>query len=182
MTAGEFLAGEMDPAGEDPPAAAPPPRRVTLPRALLFDGATRTYPIDGDGRLIDAHPVDHEVALAVLVELGAITSAPSTGSTLRRVKYLGGPTLKTEVAERLRTAIKAIEMPRAGRVTASFGVAECPSDAQTAFDIVKASDIALYEAKRNGRDRVVAMSSDISNSMAAGDVQGDETLGLASRG
>jgi len=87
-----------------------------------------------------------------------------------------------EVAERLRMAIKSLEIPRAGRMTASFGVAECPSDAQTAADILKAADVALYEAKRNGRDQVVAVESLRSNSMAAGDVQGDGTLGLASRG
>ncbi|HEX6648075.1 MAG TPA: diguanylate cyclase [Pyrinomonadaceae bacterium] len=87
-----------------------------------------------------------------------------------------------EVAERLRTAIKALEIPRAGRVTASFGVAECPSDAQTAAEILKAADIALYEAKRNGRDQVVATSSLKSNSMAAGDVQGDGNVGLPQRG
>jgi len=86
-----------------------------------------------------------------------------------------------EVAERLRTAIKALEIPRAGRVTASFGVAECPSDAQTAADILKAADIALYEAKRNGRDQVVAMPLK-SNSMVAGDVQGDANVGLRGRG
>src|SRR5689334_25175403 len=87
-----------------------------------------------------------------------------------------------EVAERLRVAIKALEIPRAGHITASFGVAECPGDAQTAADILKASDVALYEAKRNGRDQVVAMGVSKSNSMAAADVQGDGTLGLASRG
>jgi diguanylate cyclase (GGDEF)-like protein len=87
-----------------------------------------------------------------------------------------------EVAERLRLAIKAIEIPKAGHITASFGVAECPSDAQTAADIVKAADIALYEAKRNGRDRVVALEPVRSNSKAAGDVQCDGNLGLASRG
>jgi len=87
-----------------------------------------------------------------------------------------------EVAERLRTAIKLLEIPRAGGMTASFGVAECPSDAQTAADILKAADVALYEAKRNGRDQVVALQPLRSNSIAAADVQGDGNLGVASRG
>lgn len=79
-----------------------------------------------------------------------------------------------EVAERLRMAIKDLEMPSGGRITASFGVAECPTDAQTASGILKAADVALYEAKRNGRDRVVPMQPLFrSNSVAAGDVQRD---------
>ena len=88
----------------------------------------------------------------------------------------------SEVAERLRAAIKVLEIPNARHITASFGVAECPTDAQTAADVWKAADVALYEAKRNGRDRVVAMQPARSNSMAAGDVQGDGNLGLISRG
>jgi diguanylate cyclase (GGDEF)-like protein len=87
-----------------------------------------------------------------------------------------------EVAERLRAAIKVLEIPKARHITASFGVAECPIDAQTAAGVLKAADVALYEAKRNGRDRVVVMPPPRSNSMAAGDVQGDGNLGLASRG
>jgi len=87
-----------------------------------------------------------------------------------------------EVAERLRSAIKVLEIPEARHITASFGVAECPTDAQTAAGVLKAADVALYEAKRNGRDRVVAIEPPPSNSMAASDVQGDGNLGLASRG
>jgi len=87
-----------------------------------------------------------------------------------------------EVAERLRASIKSLEIPRAGHITASFGVAECPNDAQTAADILKAVDVALYEAKRNGRDQVVALETVQSNSVAVGDVQGDGNLGVASRG
>lgn len=78
-----------------------------------------------------------------------------------------------EVAERLRVAIRDLEVPSGARITASFGVAECPTDAQTASGILKAADVALYEAKRNGRDRVVPMQLMRSNSVAAGDVQRD---------
>jgi diguanylate cyclase (GGDEF)-like protein len=79
-----------------------------------------------------------------------------------------------EVAERLRIAIKDLKTPSGARITASFGVAECPTDAQTASGILKAADVALYEAKRNGRDRVVPMHPlTRSNSVAAGDVQRD---------
>lgn len=87
-----------------------------------------------------------------------------------------------EVAERLRLAIKDLEFPKARHITASFGVAECPTDAQTAADVWKAADVALYEAKKTGRDRVVAMNSAQSNSIAAGDVQGEGNFGIASRG
>ena len=85
-----------------------------------------------------------------------------------------GQSAGLEVAERLRVAIKALETPSGARITASIGVAECPTDAQTASGILKAADVALYEAKRNGRDRVVPMQPLIrSNSVAAGDVQRD---------
>jgi len=84
-----------------------------------------------------------------------------------------------EVAERLRLGIRGLEIPRVEPITASFGVAECPSDAQTAIDILKAADVALYEAKRNGRDRVVGTRPLKSNSMVAGDVQNDGNVGLA---
>ena len=85
-----------------------------------------------------------------------------------------GQSAGLEVAERLRVAIKALETPSGARITASIGVAECPTDAQTASGILKAADVALYEAKRSGRDRVVPMQPLIrSNSVAAGDVQRD---------
>jgi two-component system cell cycle response regulator len=87
-----------------------------------------------------------------------------------------------EVAERLRLAIRGLGIPSGGQVTASFGVAECPTDAQTAADILKAADVALYEAKKEGRDRVVGTPRMRANSMAASDVQGDGNRGVASRG
>jgi two-component system, cell cycle response regulator len=87
-----------------------------------------------------------------------------------------------EVAERLRAAIGALEIPKSGHITASFGVAECPSCAQTAEEVLKAADVALYQAKNGGRNRVVAYKPKKSNSVPVGDVQKDGTIRLVSRG
>ena len=43
-------------------------------------------------------------------------------------------------------------------VTLSMGVAECPSHAGGADGVLRAADVALYEAKRQGRNRVVVAS------------------------
>jgi diguanylate cyclase (GGDEF)-like protein len=65
------------------------------------------------------------------------------------------------VAERIRSEIEAEKfsgeqsMPQ-GRLTASFGVASFPEDGRTYTALIHASDIALYQAKANGRNRVVA--------------------------
>jgi diguanylate cyclase (GGDEF)-like protein len=65
-----------------------------------------------------------------------------------------------EVAERLRLAIKAEEIPVVGRVTASFGVAEFPLCAATGRELLASADSAMYAAKRRGRDRVSSAAAD----------------------
>lgn len=57
------------------------------------------------------------------------------------------------LAERLRARIAKQDFGRVGQRTASFGVAEAAAG-ETAVALVERADRALYEAKRNGRDRV----------------------------
>jgi diguanylate cyclase (GGDEF)-like protein len=68
-----------------------------------------------------------------------------------------------EVSERLRRAIRSDPFPtKAGglEITASFGIAEQnPTSDHSAWDVLQRADKALYEAKRQGRDRVYALET-----------------------
>jgi diguanylate cyclase (GGDEF)-like protein len=61
-----------------------------------------------------------------------------------------------KLAERLRVLVESLppnaEVPRT--LTASFGVACFPDDAESIPDLIRAADRALYQAKTNGRNRV----------------------------
>jgi diguanylate cyclase (GGDEF)-like protein len=69
-----------------------------------------------------------------------------------------GPEGAEALAERIRAAIRAHPTPLGTeleqRLTASLGVASFPADADSAADLVRAADVALYAAKEAGRDRV----------------------------
>ncbi len=64
-----------------------------------------------------------------------------------------------QLAERMREAIEALQVPRVGgggtlHVTASFGVASVPESAAERSALIAAADAALYRAKRAGKNRV----------------------------
>jgi diguanylate cyclase (GGDEF)-like protein/PAS domain S-box-containing protein len=59
------------------------------------------------------------------------------------------------VAERLRRAIESAEWSLRP-VTGSFGVASIRPDMETRQELIEAADQALYQAKKNGRNRVEA--------------------------
>jgi diguanylate cyclase (GGDEF)-like protein len=59
-----------------------------------------------------------------------------------------------DVADRVRQRLAADPLP-GGTVTLSFGVAEFPVHGDTGETLIAIADAALYQAKREGRDRVV---------------------------
>src|SRR5438067_6882804 len=84
------------------------------------------------------------------IDLAARIGGEEFAVILPETDFEGG----LDVAERLRTSIKEMEIPVVGRITASFGVAEFPLCATTGRELISIADAALYEAKRQGRDRV----------------------------
>lgn len=69
------------------------------------------------------------------------------------------------VAEKLRTLIADQEFPAResqpqGRVTISGGVAELAGHSGSASSLLRAADEALYTAKREGRNRIVAANAE----------------------
>jgi diguanylate cyclase (GGDEF)-like protein len=61
-------------------------------------------------------------------------------------------------AERLRHVVCAVPVEGVGTVTISLGVAACPSHAITERTLYAVSDAALYNAKREGRNRTAVAS------------------------
>jgi len=68
-----------------------------------------------------------------------------------------------ETAERIRKRVESqrFEDPKGGnyRVTVSLGVAAYPFDARVPAQIIHSADVALYESKEKGRNRVTRFSS-----------------------
>jgi diguanylate cyclase (GGDEF)-like protein len=68
-----------------------------------------------------------------------------------------------ERAEKLREAVKELQIHHRGRyinsTSMSLGVAVFPDHGAAGEDLIRAADNALYRAKAQGRDRVVAASA-----------------------
>jgi diguanylate cyclase (GGDEF)-like protein len=140
---------------------------------LMAEQASRGQPfgliildIDHFKRINDTH--GHEAGDRVLVRVAQVagTDLPS-GYYLTR---FGGEEFvfvleradlvsTAEFAEQVRVAIEGHQFPlrdaAAGDVTASLGVAHFPSHTRAIDEILEAADTALYQAKAEGRNRVV---------------------------
>ena len=68
------------------------------------------------------------------------------------------PAVALDVGERVRTAVRALDLGRLGvrTVTVSVGVAVADEADQPIAELIEQADRALYRAKRAGRDRVIA--------------------------
>jgi len=66
--------------------------------------------------------------------------------------------LADQVAENIRVAVESLKVQVAGIVlqkTISIGISDFPTDSETFWQAVKFADIALYQAKDQGRNRVI---------------------------
>ncbi|RQD64538.1 MAG: diguanylate cyclase [Desulfonatronovibrio sp. MSAO_Bac4] len=75
------------------------------------------------------------------------------------------PGMSEEVAEKIRARIEQYQFDigdgKKIKKTISLGVAEFPHDANTMYKAIKFSDVALYEAKAKGRNRVVRFEQEM---------------------
>jgi diguanylate cyclase (GGDEF)-like protein len=114
----------------------------------------------------------HDAGDCVLMEMAKLLKKSVRGSDM--VCRFGGeefllvltdatPETALRRCEEIRAAIKRLEPDYQGRLlrspTASFGVALFPHHADGHDALIRASDEALYEAKRSGRDRIAVKSA-----------------------
>jgi diguanylate cyclase (GGDEF)-like protein len=121
--------------------------------AIIFD-------IDHFKRVNDLH--GHELGDTVLMGVSALTKGAAT-----IVGRLGGEEFcllehceldeAVEIAEGLRRSIAELRFPHQDgfAITCSFGVSEW-ENGDTIDRLLRRADVALYDAKKTGRDRVVA--------------------------
>jgi diguanylate cyclase (GGDEF)-like protein len=138
-------------------------RDGTRVAALVLD-------LDHFKRLNDAY--GHAAGDAVLQEVaGALSAAVRPSDILARtggeelvvLGLVSDPDEAAHLAERLRSAVAAARTAAGHAVTASIGIALTrPTDGESATDglwrLVDRADAAMYEAKQQGRDRVVALA------------------------
>jgi diguanylate cyclase (GGDEF)-like protein len=134
-------------------------RRIGNPLAVLM--------VDVDGFKQQNDAFGHDAGDAILVELAALLQR-----SLRKedvacrwggeefVLVLPDAALENAArrAEQLRDAVRRMRVPHQnallGPVTVSIGVAAFPDHGPDGTSLLKSADMALYEAKKAGRDRV----------------------------
>lgn len=69
-----------------------------------------------------------------------------------------------KVADNIRCAVENLKVQVSGIVlqkTISIGIADFPTDSETFWQAVKFADVALYQAKERGRNRVIRFAPEM---------------------
>jgi diguanylate cyclase (GGDEF)-like protein len=132
--------------------------RAKAPVSLLM--------IDVDHFKIYNDTYGHQAGDAVLTTVGRCIASSAKRATDLGARYGGeefsvllpgiGKTGALEIAERIRAKLAAARESEPELPTVSIGLS-ClvPDHERTSRDLLKAADLALYQAKREGRDRVI---------------------------
>ena len=128
--------------------------------------------LDVDGFKQQNDAFGHDAGDAILVELAALLQRNLRKEDIacryggeEFVLVLPDASMENAArrAEQLRDAVRRMRVPHKdlvlGPVTVSIGVAAFPEHGTDGADLLKAADMALYEAKKAGRDRVMLASS-----------------------
>ncbi|UCV02557.1 GGDEF domain-containing protein [Dechloromonas denitrificans] len=109
----------------------------------------------------------HDAGDAVLKALSTVLKRAVRASDLV-IRYGGeefliilidsGGEAAEQVAENIRLSVEELKVPVSGIViqkTISIGISDFPTDSDTFWQAVKFADVALYQAKERGRNRVI---------------------------
>jgi len=138
---------------------------VRRSRRLKHNFAVLLADVDHFKQYNDAH--GHPAGDEVLKRVGAvlreaIQDADSVARYGGEEFFVLMPELRSAgaaaMAARIRQLVAQQHFP-GGRITLSFGVAEFPANGDTGEALIAAADVALYGAKRAGRDRVAVADS-----------------------
>ena len=87
------------PAGLDLPASTDQ-RIAATPAALEFDGQTKDFSLDANGRFVSKHPIDSKVFHRLRIIAGTMRSAPATGQGISG-KWIRNETIESFVRDQV---------------------------------------------------------------------------------
>jgi diguanylate cyclase (GGDEF)-like protein len=114
---------------------------------------------DARGHLVGSHMI-RDVGHLIRDSVGSVDLAARYGGEEYMAYIIGAREAGLEIAEKVRTSVEAHpfqasvdDLSQIMHVTISVGVAAFPADGQTALDLVRKADQALYRAKLSGRNQ-----------------------------